>query len=223
VDSSRIAVFVFVFVGAIIGTCVHEFGHALAAYFGGDKSVKDKGYLTMNPLKYAHPLMSFGLPLLFLVMGGIPLPGGAVYIEMHRIPSRVWKSFVSLAGPIGTAVFTLLLALPFILGLADTADPTPLWAGWAFLIQVEIAAFFLNLLPVPPLDGFGIIVPFLPPHAQQKARSLGGIGIFIVFLVFWNVPAASHILWGAVFDVGSFLGVPPELGISGYELFRFWK
>jgi Zn-dependent protease len=63
--------FLVVLVGWIFSLCLHEFSHALVAYYGGDTSVRDKGYLTFNPLKYTHPLYSIVLPLLFLVMGGI--------------------------------------------------------------------------------------------------------------------------------------------------------
>ncbi len=70
--------------------CLHEFGHALAAYLGGDTSVRDAGYLTLNPLKYSHPLLSIIMPVLFLMMGGIGLPGGAVYINRHALRSSTW-------------------------------------------------------------------------------------------------------------------------------------
>ena len=66
----------FVFGGWMISLCLHEFGHAIVAYFGGDTSVKDKGYLTLNPLNYTDPGLSLLLPMIFLVMGGIALPGG---------------------------------------------------------------------------------------------------------------------------------------------------
>ena len=67
--------FMIVLLGWIFSLCLHEFSHALVAYYGGDYTVKDKGYLTFNPLKYTHPVFSLLLPLLFLVMGGIGLPG----------------------------------------------------------------------------------------------------------------------------------------------------
>ena len=95
----NVLTFVVVLIGWIFSLCLHEFSHALVAYLGGDTTVKDKGYLTFNPLKYTHPVYSLLLPLLFLVLGGIGLPGGAVYIETWRLRSRTWMSAVSLAGP----------------------------------------------------------------------------------------------------------------------------
>ena len=73
--------FIVVLVGWIFSLCLHEFSHALVAYYGGDTTVREKGYLTFNPLKYTHPVYSLLLPMLFLLLGGIGLPGGAVYIE----------------------------------------------------------------------------------------------------------------------------------------------
>jgi Zn-dependent protease len=57
--------FLVVIIGWIFSLCLHEFSHALAAYYGGDITVKDKGYLTFNPLKYTHPVYSLLLPMVF--------------------------------------------------------------------------------------------------------------------------------------------------------------
>ncbi len=70
----NILTFVVVLIGWIFSLCLHEFSHTLVAYLGGDTTVKDKGYLTFNPLKYTHPVYSLLIPLIFLVLGGIGLP-----------------------------------------------------------------------------------------------------------------------------------------------------
>ncbi len=74
----NLTTFLIVLAGWIFSLSLHEFAHALVAYYGGDKTVKDKGYLTFNPLKYTHPMLSIVFPIIFLMMGGIGLPGGAV-------------------------------------------------------------------------------------------------------------------------------------------------
>src|SRR5438477_2254721 len=56
---------VFVTSAWIVSVCTHEFGHALFAYLGGDRSVKASGYLTLNPLRYANVLMSVIFPVVF--------------------------------------------------------------------------------------------------------------------------------------------------------------
>ena len=99
----------FVLAGYVVCLCLHEFGHALAAYVGGDDSVVGKGYLTLDPRHYTHPLLSIVLPLVFLLMGGFGLPGGAVYINRAALRNRRWPSYVSAAGPLATLVCLGLL------------------------------------------------------------------------------------------------------------------
>ncbi len=74
-------VFAVVLGGWVITLCLHEFAHAAVAYAGGDISVRARGYLTLNPLRYTDLAYSVIIPILLLAVGGIPLPGGAVLVE----------------------------------------------------------------------------------------------------------------------------------------------
>ena len=74
-----IGVFIFVLAGWVVTLFLHEFAHAFTAWRYGDHDVPVRGYLTLNPLKYSNPLLSIGLPVLFLAIGGIGLHGGAVF------------------------------------------------------------------------------------------------------------------------------------------------
>lgn len=211
---------VFVCLGWILSVCLHEFGHAVVAYWGGDTSVKDKGYLTLNPLKYTDPGLSLLLPILFLFMGGIALPGAAVYINRRRLRSRWWESAVSAAGPFASAVVTLLLATPFWFGFIS--QETEGWIGptLAFLILLEIVAILLNLLPIPPLDGYGIIEPWLPDKTKIGFNKFGKYGIWFVFGLLWFVPSLNQILWNCADTITETLGVSREMAGMGYTLFR---
>ena len=82
------SLFFAVLLGWILTVCVHEYAHALTAYLCGDKSVADRGYLTMNPLSYIDPMTSLLLPVFALWMGGIALPGGAVQINLSALRKR---------------------------------------------------------------------------------------------------------------------------------------
>ena len=78
-----------VLAGWAVSLCLHEFGHAYTAYRGGDRSVRAKGYLTLDIRRYADLGLSLVLPVFFLLLGGIPLPGGAVWIDHGAIrPAR---------------------------------------------------------------------------------------------------------------------------------------
>ena len=211
--------FLVVLIGWVFSLCLHEFSHALVAYMGGDYTVRDKGYLTFNPLKYTHPVYSLLLPLLFLVMGGIGLPGGAVYIETWRLRSRNWRTAVSLAGP------TSNLLLAIILGLVLRFAPvnfTGIWPGLAFLALLQVTAVVLNLIPVPPFVGYNAIEPHLNEAVRMQFEQTRGMFIWIVFLLLWFVPIVADMFWGLIFFISRILGIPLELAAMGYDLFRFW-
>ena len=212
--------FAVVLFGWIFSLCLHEFSHALVAYMGGDWTVREKGYLTFNPLKYTHPVYSLLLPLLFLVMGGIGLPGGAVYIETWRLRSKRWVSAVSLAGPISNLLLALVLAL--ILRFAPI-DFSGIWPGLAFLALLQVTAVVLNLIPVPPFDGFGAIEPHLNEAVRMQFAQFRGAFIWIVFLVLWYVPLVSNMFWNLIFFISRIIGIPMTLAAVGLDGFQFWR
>ncbi|NEQ50203.1 MAG: tetratricopeptide repeat protein [Leptolyngbya sp. SIO3F4] len=230
---------VLVFSGYVLSVCLHEFGHALVAYWGGDTSVKDKGYLTLNPLKYTHPAYTLWMPLIFLLMGGIPLPGAAVYINVSRLRGSAWRSAVSAAGPLMTGLVAVAIALYLqllqpdygavnatlfgaIRGI-DTAVVTRqdwLIQGLVLLLVLEVAGVFLNLIPLPGLDGFGIIEPWLSVELQQKAHKYSRYSILALFAAFWIIPDFNRGFWGLIDRVVVFLGVPGDSANLGFALFR---
>jgi Zn-dependent protease len=212
--------FAVVLIGWIFSLCLHEFAHALVAYYGGDTTVKEKGYLTFNPLKYTHPVYSLLLPLLFLMMGGIGLPGGAVYIERWRLRSKLWETAVSLAGPFTNALLALTLGLILQFGPVTTSG---IWPGIAFLGLLQISAVVLNLIPLPPFDGFGAIEPFLPMGLRTQLAQMSGFLSWIVIILLWQVPAFGDAFWGLVFSLVRLVGVPLQLAGLGLDQFRFWQ
>ena len=214
----------FVTLGWITSLCIHEFGHALVAYLGGDRSVVASGYLTLNPLRYTNLLLSLIMPVIFLLLGGIGLPGGAVYINHSALRSKAWSSAVSAAGPVGTLLCGLLVALPFVLpGRIAwlSAGNFNFWAALAFLGFIEAVAIVLNLLPVPGLDGFGIIRPWLPYSLQDLAIRAGGIGLLAVFAILWYVAPIRDVFFQTVFNLTSLVQIDPQWIIYGQTLMRF--
>lgn len=203
--------------GWVFSLCLHEFSHALVAYWGGDWTVREKGYLTFNPLKYTHPVYSLLLPLLFLVMGGIGLPGGAVYIETWRLRNEYWRSAMSLAGPMANLLVAFVLAV--VLNVTSVGS-SAFGPGLAFLAYLQIMAVVLNLLPVPPFDGYGVIEPFLPDGIRMQVAQVRGAFIWIVFLVLWFIPLAGQALGFVIITLTSLLGIPSILIGTGYEQFR---
>jgi Zn-dependent protease len=212
--------FFIVLLGWIFSLSLHEFAHALVAYWGGDTTVREKGYLTLNPLKYSHPVYSLLLPLLFLLMGGIGLPGGAVYIERWRLRDRRWESLVSLAGPLANTLLALILGLILRFG-HPSADG--LWPALAFLALLQISAVVLNLIPLPPFDGYGIIEPYLPPSVRLRLDEMRGVLSWLIFLLLWYAPLVGSLFWMVIFFFSRLVGIPLQLAGLGLNQFMFWR
>jgi len=216
-------VFIIVTVLWVFSVCLHEFGHAWAAYAGGDHTVKEKGYFTLNPLRYTHPVYSLLLPVVFIMMGGIGLPGGAVYIERERLRSRGWDTWVSLAGPAMTLWVILALSLPFKFEWVKN-DPENIAAvSLGFLLQLQVSALLLNLIPLPPLDGFQAIAPWLPKEMRQRLYAVSGYGIFVIFLALSFIQPLNRFFWESVYSISGSLGVDYDVARSGYHAYRFWN
>ena len=215
-------VFAFVTGGWLLSLCLHEFAHALVGYVGGDTSVVDEGYLTLNPLKYTHGFLSIVLPLFYLFVGGLGLPGGAVYINRHAIRSKAMTALMSAAGPLATALCALSLLIPFLVTTrASHAEHTEFWAGVAMLAWLQVCALIFNLLPLPGLDGFGIISPYLPQEVTKAVRGLGNFTFVLIFILFTNGTVQQLFSTMLTFITAQFT-LDQYLVSMGFYLFRFW-
>ncbi|MBE9376366.1 site-2 protease family protein [Saccharopolyspora sp. HNM0983] len=221
---ARIAGVVLIVIGGwATSLCLHEFGHAVTAFRGGDRSVRAKGYLTLDPRRYTDPALSLVLPLLFVVLGGIPLPGGAVWIDQHALRSRRTRSLVSAAGPLTNLVLGLLLAL--VVSVANL--PMALAAGLSYLAFLQVIAFVLNILPIPGLDGYGVIEPWLSRQAQDFGRRARPWAPLVLVGVLFLSPqlGLSFItqgFFGIAYGVFGLVGGDPLHASLGMSMFRFW-
>ena len=219
-------VFVFVLAGWVISLCLHEFAHAVVALRGGDGSVRARGYLTLNPLRYADPVFSLVIPIILLAIGGIPLPGGAVLVERHRLRSRAWASLVSAAGPLTNLVLGIVctLAGTALLGVQDGGYvTTPLGAAVAFLGLLQFVTAILNVLPIPGFDGFGILEPHLSPSVQRSVAPFRPWAPLILFAVLFSVPEAARALFTPALWLVEVFGGSRTAASIGQSLFLFWR
>lgn len=220
-----VGVFLLVLGGWVVSVCFHEFAHAYTAYRAGDRSVEAAGYLTLNPFKYAHPVLSIVLPLFFIVQGGIGLPGGAVYLHRHAFRSKAMQSAAAAVGPGTNVVFAAVLLVVAgshnALLSGGSTDHIRFWTGLAFLGFLQITAAILNLLPIPGLDGYAILEPHLDPQTVgygEKIKPWGMIGV-IVLLQIQGLRDAFFSLVNACYDLS---GANELLWQFGHEFFRFW-
>lgn len=217
-NNPRAFLIAFIMGGWIVSVALHEFGHASVAYWGGDESVEEKGYLTLNPLKYSNPILSIILPVVMLLMGGIGFPGGAVYINIYALRKPNYRSWVSAAGPLANLLLVILLALPFDnipFSFFFWLAPEPFLMALAFLAFLQITAILLNLLPIPGLDGFGILEPFLPRELVQFSTFVRPFGFFILYLFVFIDSPISDLFWSNVWSVTE--SISPNLAYYANE------
>jgi Zn-dependent protease len=219
--STRFAVFLFVVSGWVVTLCLHEFAHAVLAWRFGDHEVEARGYLTLNPLKYSHPVLSILLPVVFIAMGGIGLPGGAVYVHPHWFRTDLQRALVSLSGP-AVNVITAVVLLVLVRHNLPTSPHPVFWIAMAFLGLLQITAAILNLLPVPGLDGYGTIEPYLDPKFRQNAEQFKPWGMLAVFALL-QVAGVNRTFFGAVHWLFELSGTPRIYADVGFELVKFWR
>jgi Zn-dependent protease len=205
--------------GWAVSLCLHEFGHAAVAYRGGDRSVREKGYLTLDIRRYTDVGLSFVLPIFILLVGGIPLPGGAVWINHGAIRSRGARSLVSLAGP----ATNLVLGGVLTAAVAMVEMPIGLAVGLSCLAFIQVIAFVLNILPIPGLDGFGVIEPFLPLNMRRMAARVRPWAPLVLFLLIIGVPGVSSVFFQAGGTVFAAVGGDARLAFAGYSELLFWR
>ena len=191
-----------VMIGWIMTVVLHEFAHGLVANWGGDHTIRDRGGLSLNPLQYIDPVNSLPLPAVFLAIGGVPLPGGVTYVRNDLLRSRAWETAVSLAGP----AMNVLLFCAGAIALHPSVGWLP--AGATFgqwtpghrvvgtLTILQLFAAMLNLLPIPPLDGFGAISPYLRPETRTKLTTppTSIVLLIFAFVLIWSPPVQSRFL-----------------------------
>lgn len=191
----------------IIGIVVHESSHALAAYVLGDATARQRGRISLNPLKHIDPFGTVLLPLLMIAAGGPvfafakPVP---VYLDNLKRPKRD-EVLVSLAGPASNILLACIGALLLRL-LAHNLAYNPL-ASFVLefcltFISVNLSLAFFNLIPLPPLDGSSVIVPFLKGRALHTYYQVQHYSMPILIVVLYLLPTLLHIdLIGLYFDL----------------------
>ena len=181
----------FAIVAAVLlySLALHELGHALVADRMGDKTARNLGRVTLNPVKHLDPIGT----LLLLVVGfgwAKPVPIQPGNFRSYRV-GMFWVSIAGILVNLTIAVLALvtLAALGTNLGNLRSIFPNaggggdPLRYGLFVAAQINIVLAVFNLLPIPPLDGSKILGAFLPNAMQRVMWQLERYGFLLVILV----------------------------------------
>lgn len=174
-----------VLAGFVVAISVHEFSHALAARLLGDPTAARLGRLTLNPIKHLDP---FGTLLLILTMfsgapgigWGKPVPVDGAALKY----GRAGMALVSAAGPFSNLLlaFSAAVALGLLNLDARSGDLLAQFVVTSLILNIGLAAF--NLLPVAPLDGFGVLMGIVPSPVAYRLQWLEryGPGILLILV-----------------------------------------
>lgn len=177
---------IFQIIVLVMSAVVHEYAHGWAAFQLGDPTAKDEGRLTINPLKHLDPFSSFLLPLITYFTFGFafgaakPVP----YNPYNLSNQKYGPAIVALAGPLAnflTALFfALFIRLSYVANLPFINDIT--FSLLQIVIYINLMLMIFNLIPIPPLDGSKVILPFLPADWQEKILSIERFGFILLFV-----------------------------------------
>ncbi|EKD53638.1 MAG: Peptidase M50 [uncultured bacterium] len=169
---------------------IHEVAHGWVASFFGDQTARLSGRLTLNPIKHIDPVGTVLLPILMLMISNFifgwakPVPVDSR--NLHH-PRRD-MALVALAGPLANIVMAFCWGGIAKLG-TFAIDGGNGWLGMPLTymggagIMINAVLAVLNFIPLPPLDGSKMIMPFLPRRAAYYFDQLEPYGFFILILL----------------------------------------
>lgn len=201
---------IFFIIALIFSAIIHEYAHGWVALKLGDHTAEDAGRLTLNPLPHLDPVGSILLPMLlllsktgFFIAWAKPVP----YNPNNLRDQKYGDLKVALGGPgsnLLMALFFGILAriLPLaqelkfslatgvlvsdsdaVLGMMQGQPLAAMFTLSIILCFVNLALMLFNLIPLPPLDGSKIILPFLSYRNQMRFHQMGMYGFLIVLVL----------------------------------------
>ena len=177
---------------------LHELSHGLVAYWLGDRTAKDAGRLTFNPIRHIDPVMSILVPVV-LYMLRAPVFGGAkpVPVNYHNLKWHEWgMALVAVAGPLANF---LIAFIAFLIGhfsglLYGGGGEIPEFI-FTELVFINLGFMIFNLIPIPPLDGSRILYAIAPDGFRNILISMERYGFIIVYLmIFLFGEVFSHLM-----------------------------
>ncbi|HYI21948.1 MAG TPA: site-2 protease family protein [Candidatus Limnocylindrales bacterium] len=193
-DEQLLSALVAVGIFLLIGFPIHEFSHAFAAYKLGDSTARWQGRLTLNPLSHFDPLGG-GLLALSAIAGGFfigwakPTPVNPYNLQY----GRRGEAIVALAGPLSNLIMAAVVAIPLRLILANPAMRLEVQTNdvlfFIFLaagqfVTINVFLMIFNLLPIPPLDGWRVLLGLLDARTSYTLRQYEQYGFILILIIF---------------------------------------
>ncbi len=192
-SSGMIANLIVWYIVFVFSTTCHEAAHAFVAYKGGDSTAYEGGHVSLDPIPHIKrsPFGMVLVPLISFVQMGWMIGWASVPYDPEwgqRHPRR--QALMSLAGPAANLLLALVALVIMRVLLAqgvfvapnqvsfthlvvlakDPGSHTPLAAAamaLSIMMNLNVLLGLFNLIPIPPLDGAGV-VEGAAPHATAS-------------------------------------------------------
>lgn len=187
----------------LIAIPVHEMGHAAAAYFLGDRSVRYFGYFSLDPRRFLDPL---GVIAVFIALVGW---GRRVPVQSNRINTPMQRVLFELGGPaanlLAAILFGVVLRVLVMAGMVPVIEPSPnlLAAAVYVIVFLNLSLFAFQLLPIPGLDGWNIVEAifrsrnprfFYDVSARRREIWVGCVVVLFLFQLFQGQSLLSLVM-----------------------------
>jgi Zn-dependent protease len=164
-------------VALVVGITFHEFSHAFIADQLGDHRPRALGRVSLNPAAHIDPMGA----LVFLLAGfgwGKPVPVNVYALR----PGRIGMAMVAAGGPIANVAVAMVAAVVHrVLEIGGIGGFVLDVAFWIVLYNLLLAIF--NLLPIPPLDGYNVLLAFVPPRTAFTIQRYAPYGVIVLLLL----------------------------------------
>lgn len=164
-------------VALVVGITFHEFSHAFIADQLGDHRPRALGRVSLNPVAHIDPVGA----IVFVLAGfgwGKPVPVNVYALR----PGRVGMAMVAAGGPIANVIVAVIAAVVFrvaeIGGLGGFALDVVF-----FIVLYNLLLAIFNLLPIPPLDGYNVLLAFVPPRTAFTIQRYAPYGVIVLLLL----------------------------------------
>src|SRR4030042_1684563 len=156
---------------------VHEASHAYVANRLGDPTARLLGRITLNPAAHIDPIGTIIVPLLLFIFSGMvfgwakPTPINPLNFNNPRRDSAI----VAFAGPASNFVLAIVFSIVYRIVAIDLI---------LIIISINLLLGLFNLIPVPPLDGYKVLLGFLPKNLAVRLAEIESYGpiVLIIFL-----------------------------------------